>query len=325
MEQTARGGLVLTLLDSGTGLKAWAQENGKGIASTYDRVLRELASKPSIRARVLEKAGHSATRVYGYTGDADFDHFVGTALAMQTIVRGLGDKYAIDQLSMELLDPLLELRQSHQVTRAWLSMLMSHKYKSDRRIHRFGELARISLLTASLLGFHDNDPIFVWAVENREGIEEATIQQWTRCMRIVFESEGYPQFDLWVVKYHGRALMRRIDIDTGSIFCRRLLRNSTEGMESYSDTQYLNCPFFNEFTESLGFTPSRLEDFTVECFTRQVHWFKDKPGTHGCTYRFLHRFYRHVAAQLPDSQNQFPFETDLPSQILEAKESPLNA
>ena len=135
---------------------------------------------------------------------------------MQTLSRGLDMKPALEQLSLELLDPFVELRRQGKVTRVWLSTLFSKRYRSGGRIYRFGELSRIALLAAVLLGFHNEDPIFVWALKNHEGIEGATPQQWSHIIRDVLEDEGYPQFGLWVVKDYGRETVRRVNFDTDS-------------------------------------------------------------------------------------------------------------
>lgn len=312
-------GLITQIVDSGLGIREWAKKNEQSISTTYDLCLGGLAGDVGLRSYVLGRVDHSVARVFCDTGDREFDQCVGTILAMQTLARGLSRKYALEHLSMELLDPFVDLREHRMVSRGWLDRIMLRQYRGGSNgVYRFGELARSALLASSLLGYHDNDPLFTWAAENWEGIEASSPQQWSRVMGGILEDCGYPGFDLWVVCYYEREIVRRVDFDTDSLFCRRLLRESMREMDDWSDTQHMNGPFFNEFVQSLGFTPSRLEDFTVDAFTRQVDWFRDKPGYGECTYRFLRKFYVYLISLLPDGQRQLSFETGLPPKPLES-------
>ena len=207
--------LTTSILESGLGLRDWAKESGKSIAATYDTVLKELANCDRLRKDILESIDHSAARVFFDTGDPDFDRFVGTTLAMQTLARGMSKKDVLECLSVELLDPFLELHQRKCVTRAWLSSLMANRYKSQRRMYRFGELARIALLVAALLGYHDGDSIFVWAVENHLGIEGSTLQQWTRSIVDVFAGDGYPRFEFQLERHGEKEIVRKVDTEGG--------------------------------------------------------------------------------------------------------------
>lgn len=230
------GCLSITILESGYGLREWAKRSEKSISKTYDATLRELVSNPDLRARVLDSIDHSAARVFSETGESTFDCFSSTVFAMQTLLCGLDRMLVLERLSLELLDSFVELRQQGKVTRAWLNALPSKRYKTDGRVYRFGELTRIALLAASLLGFHDEDPLFVWALENRKGIEETAPRRWPRTISDVLENEGYPRFDLWIVVHHEREIVRKVSFDTESLRSRRLLRESFEGNISYADS-----------------------------------------------------------------------------------------
>lgn len=208
--------LAVAILESGYGLREWANSHGRSISEINDATLRELASNPELRVHVLNSIDHSAAKVFFETGEPQFDRFSGTVFAMQTLSRGLDMKPALEQLSLELLDPFVELRRQGRVTRVWLRALLSKRYRLGGRIYRFGELSRIALLAAALLGFHDEDPLFVWALENHEGIEGAAPQQWSRIIRDALKDEGCPQFALRVVKDHGREIVRKVSFDTYS-------------------------------------------------------------------------------------------------------------
>lgn len=282
------------LLDSGLGLREWAKQNGASAYTTYDACLIKLANDNELRQTVLGRIDHSAARIFCETGDVHFDHYVSTVLAMQTICLGISNKYVLEQLSIELLDAFANLHESHCATRKWLRNLMAKKYRTSSGIYRFGHLTKTALLAASLLGYHDKDPIFIWALENRSGIEEANQQQWARFANDTLLEDGYPPFDVWIVHHNKQSIVRRVDIDTNSLFCRRLLRDSTLAMNNWNDLQRVNCPFFNEFITSIGFTPKRLEDFTDETLMRQIIWFRDKQGFNESTYRFLRHFYKYL-------------------------------
>ena len=58
-----------------------------------------------------------AARVFLETGESQFDRFSSTVFAMQTLSRGLDMKPELEQLSLELLDPFVELRRQGRVTR----------------------------------------------------------------------------------------------------------------------------------------------------------------------------------------------------------------
>lgn len=288
------------ILENGYGLREWAKINNVSIGETYDGCLKEIANDIKLRESILCQIDHSAARVYYRTGDGTFDRYVGTVLAMQTLCCGIDKRGTLEHLSMELLDAFLDHREKKRVTRDWLSQLLSNTYRTHTGVYRFGELTRVALMAALLLNYHDGDPIFLWALENRTGIETITPRQWSRVMSDALLAKGYPSFDFMIVRHDGRDIVRKVDMDTDSQFCRRLLRGSMRQVDNWIDVQHVNGPFFNEFVQSLGFTPTELSDFSDDTFERQARWFKDKPGPSGCTHRFLRKFYQYVSELRPD-------------------------
>jgi integrase len=310
-------GLTGRVLDSGLGLRKFAHATGSSVRECTETVLWELESTVGLPEEVLEAVDHGAARVFAGSGDPAFDRFVTVALALHAVSLGMGRREEIWRMSMELIDPLAELRSRGGVTRDWLSALITNRFRSDGRIFRFGNLTRIALIVAERTGFHDLDPIFEWARENECGIESAGPQQWTRVMTPELCSSGYPGFDLWVITSHGEEIVRRVPIDTDSRLCRKVLRESVQAVGDWGQAQHLRDPFFSGFSEGLGYVPKSLSEFTVEGFSRQLEWLDERPDSTAKSYRYLRRFYKRVIDLLPEGQGQFTFATGLPPQLLD--------
>ncbi|MBR3312855.1 MAG: site-specific integrase [Atopobiaceae bacterium] len=133
-------------------------------------------------------------------------------------------------------------------------------------------------------------------------------------------SSGVPTYELFIQPNKSKRggasnTVGRIEFDTDSEFVRRIV------MAALNKSPYRqNCEgswgkatAIKEFTKSMGFVPTRLDDFTVDTFSRQFEYLDGIPQKyeHDFSLKLLVRIYAHVMDCLPDGQSQFTYKTGL--------------
>lgn len=171
---------------------------------------------------------------------------------------------------------------------------------------------KATVLAAAGTGFHDGDPIFAWAAENEESLRRKN--GGTRLLLMAMESDNLLQVRaIKTIKSGNRSSpFTPIRLGATSGFCAELLNLfiDHQGGTFRQEEQ----AFLTRFEDSLGFSPSSLDDFSTVTFDRQARWFRDSHGGGRAAplTRMVRLFYLFLTSLLPPDQGAFTFESGLP-------------
>lgn len=172
---------------------------------------------------------------------------------------------------------------------------------------------RIAVYAALGTGFHTHHPFFDWAAENEALLRD--MRSAGLALANAIHDGGFLRTR--VVLVGGRRTPTAVTFDCDTPFCTELLDGFLASRRT--DARKYITLFCGSFTESLGFTPARLEDFTPATFGRQLEWFRDNSPAHQAlvdTTLYCRAFYLYLLDLLPADQTAFTFATGLPPRAL---------
>ncbi len=191
---------------------------------------------------------------------------------------------------------------------------------SLRRCDSKAEVAEMAMKYATLAAVACGipDPFLEWAAEHEEAIRGTK-----GAGGLLFdaaEGDRFRRMRFVRCASHGsrRETFLLVEFDTESPFCMSLLDGFLTARGKLNDTR--ERPFFERFSQSLGFEPTSLDDFGPDSFGRQAGWFKNQyPAKSSAPVRMTRLFYMHLVTLLPPNQRAFTFATGLPAKTLSYK------
>lgn len=171
---------------------------------------------------------------------------------------------------------------------------------------------RIAVFAALRTGFHTSQPFFDWAVENEEALRK--MRSSGNVLADALRDDGFMCMRVMPARKRGPHVF---SYDCNTPFCIELLDSflaSQRFCHNRNPGLFCRC-----FTESLGFIPENLTDFTPSTFGAQLEWFRDNnlsKETRKNTMHLCRAFYLHLLELLPEDQTAFTFETGLPPRAL---------